>query len=146
MSKPTRADWPLLALHVAEDGVLTPVQMQKVLFLLDKQAHGRLGADFYKFTPYNYGPFSSQIYSDLQKLESEGKIAFDNPRGTTWRKYVLTGRGDDFVIGLIEHVDEELLGYLRELVRWAKSLRFSELVGAIYKAYPDYAKNSIFSR
>jgi len=45
MSAPTRADWPLLALDTAEDGVLTPVQMQKALFLLEKQAHDLIPTD-----------------------------------------------------------------------------------------------------
>jgi hypothetical protein len=146
MSKPTRADWPLLALHAAEDGVLTPVQMQKVLFLLDKQAHELLGAGFYRFEAYNYGPFASQIYSDLNEHARDGKIIFDEAPGKTWNKYVITPLGEVRVAEVIDSVEDNLIEYLEVIVAWAKSLRFSELVGAIYKAYPTYAKNSIFSR
>ena len=142
MSAPTRADWPLLALSVADDGTLTPVQMQKVLFLLDQQAHDRLGDNFYIFRPHNYGPFSSLIYDDLEQHALEGRIVFDN-QGGRWSNYVITGLGEEYLEDI--EADIDLYGYLGELVRWAKSLRFSELVGAIYQAYPDFAKNSIFS-
>ena len=77
MNVPARADWPLLALDAADDGELSPVQMQKVLFLLDKQARNRIRSDFYTFSAYNYGLFSQQIYSDLDWHAREGKIAFD---------------------------------------------------------------------
>jgi uncharacterized phage-associated protein len=144
MSQPSRADWPLLALNAADDGVLSPVQMQKVMFLLDKQARNLIEGDFYTFAAYNYGPFSQQIYTDLEWHAREGRIAFDSSQGRGWSNYVITGPGEEHANEL--HMDADLWEYLVQIVRWAKSLRFSELVGAIYKAYPDYAKNSIFSR
>jgi uncharacterized protein YwgA len=143
--RPVRADWPLFALHVAEDGVLTPVQMQKVLFLLDKQAHELLGTDFYRFEAYNYGPFASEIYSDLNELARDGRIILDKAPGKTWNKYVIAPLGKARVAEVIDRADGRVIDYLKTVVAWAKSLRFSELVGAIYKAYPPYAKNSIFS-
>lgn len=145
MSGPRRADWPLLALYAADDGALTPVQMQKVLFLLDKQAHDLIPTEFYTFSAYNYGPFASQIYIDLEQHAREGRIVFDNPAGRSWRGYVITPVGKARAAQISDDIDRNLLNYLGDLVRWVKSLRFSELVGAIYKAYPDYAKNSIFS-
>jgi hypothetical protein len=143
---PTRADWPLLALYAAEDGVLTPVQMQKVLFLLDQEVRDQIGTDFYNFKPYNYGPFASEIYNDLVEYALDGWIVFDNAPGRNWNKYVITAQGEDRASEIIGKIDAGVSAYLTEIVAWAKSLRFSELVGAIYKAYPDYAKNSIFSR
>jgi hypothetical protein len=146
MSAPTRADWPLLALDTAEDGVLTPVQMQKALFLLEKQAHDLIPTDFYSFAAYNYGPFSSQIYDDLNEHAREGRIVFNQTPGRSWSSYLITPVGELRATMVTSEIDIDLLNYLDDLVIWVKSLRFSELVGAVYKAYPDYAKNSIFSR
>jgi hypothetical protein len=141
--EPTRADWPLLALNAAEDGTLSPVQMQKVLFLLERQAPELIKSDFYSFAAYNYGPFSQQIYADLKRHAREGRVAFATAPGRGSSNYVITASGEEFVGKFA--LAPELRAYLHKLMRWAKSLRFSELVGAIYQAYPDYAENSIFS-
>ena len=145
MSTPDRSDWPLLALEAAEDGALTPVQMQKVLFLLSKQALHLISTDFYDFEAYNYGPFSSQIYRDLAQNAREGKIVYDGAPNRNWSRYVITAQGKDRAYNVMAEVDPEVRDYLRTIVGWAKSLPFSELIGAIYKAYPEYAVNSIFS-
>jgi len=141
----TRADWPLLALYAADDGVLTPVQMQKVLFLLDQQARNRLNTDFYTFEAYNYGPFSSRIYNDLDEHARGGIIAYDGTTGRNWSNYVITAQGETHAAAAVSEVDGDVWQYLVRTVAWAKSLRFSELVGAIYRAYPDFARNSIFA-
>src|SRR5439155_6656754 len=54
---PPRSAWVLLALLAAEGHSLTPVQLQKCLFLLGSRRPKDVGRDFYHFRPYDYGPF-----------------------------------------------------------------------------------------
>jgi len=41
-------------------------------------------------------------------------------------------------------VPDGAVAYLREVVPWAQSLSFNELVRAIYEAYPEPRANSVF--
>jgi uncharacterized protein len=71
----TRKDWLLVALSESADGYLSPVQIQKALFLFRKGAEGRFdSSQFYDFAPYHYGPFSPDIYYDLEELEKRGLV------------------------------------------------------------------------
>jgi hypothetical protein len=70
-----RQDWLLVALTEAQNGHLSPVQVQKTLFLFSKGARSSLPPDqFYTFVPYHYGPFSADIYHDLETLERRGLV------------------------------------------------------------------------
>src|SRR5437773_8648050 len=65
----SRRDWLLVALTEAGDRGLSPVQIQKTMFLFKNGTDRVLDEDqFYDFRPYNYGPFDSQIYRDLEDL------------------------------------------------------------------------------
>src|SRR2546430_78743 len=72
-----RDDYLLLALAEAADGSLMPVQIQKAMFLLKEEAGRDISKTFYKFIPYNYGPFCADIYQDLAILESKGLVITD---------------------------------------------------------------------
>ena len=62
-----------------------------------------------------------------------------------WSNYVITAQGETHAAAAVSEVDGDVWQYLVRTVAWAKSLRFSELVGAIYRAYPDFARHSIFA-
>jgi len=48
---------------------LTKMKMVKLMFLVSKEQR------LYDFVPYQYGPFSFQLYQDMRHLEREGYIA-----------------------------------------------------------------------
>jgi hypothetical protein len=66
-----RKHWTLLVLAAAGGDPLTPVQLQKTLFLLEKERPEVSGRNYYRFTPYAYGPFDSRVYADAEILASE---------------------------------------------------------------------------
>ena len=88
-----RKDWALFAISYAGEGHLSPAQLQKSLFLLGENKKSAVRKDFYKFAPYNYGPFCKDIYSDTGSLEADGLIKFSRPIGRSWVGYSLTGEG-----------------------------------------------------
>jgi hypothetical protein len=53
----SRQDWLLLALALRGGLPVTPVQIQKAMFLMSAEAKQYLGRGFYAFIPHNYGPF-----------------------------------------------------------------------------------------
>jgi uncharacterized phage-associated protein len=136
----TKRDWTLLAISAAEGEPLSPVQLQKALFLLGQMRADRVGNDFYQFEAHNYGPFSSGIYRDAEALEGDGLVTIQSDG--RWKKYAATPRGLATAKSL--SVDSGANQYLQRVVAWVRSLSFQALVRAIYARFPDYRANSVF--
>lgn len=141
----TRKDWVLLAISCAEKEYLSPVQLQKALFLLKQNKPSAVDKDFYEFIPYNYGPFCQDIYSDTELLASEGLMRFIYATGQRWIGYSLTDKGREYVKTLKQIVSGEDFEYLYKIVEWIRKLTFKQLLSVIYREYPKYKVNSIFS-
>jgi len=120
---------------------LTPAQLQKALFLLGKK--GKVGGSFYNFRPYNFGPFSAEIYQDAELLEAEGLVRIDRKEpGRPWALYAATADGIAAADSI--KVDGKTRDYLQRLVEWARSLSFQQLVSAVYREFPEQRVNSVF--
>ena len=144
MNKVPREIWPLMVLACAPGHVLSPVQMQKALFLMGEQAKDQVGEEFYQFVPHNYGPFSADICRDIDALVQEGKAARVPSHSPNWSSYGLTDAGLERGKSEITALDEGTVTYLKEVVAWIFRKDFPDLLRAIYAAYPDYAVNSVF--
>lgn len=132
----------LAALAAAPDGALTPVQTQKALFVVGQEAVGQVGNDFYKFVPYNYGPFCRTIYDDVADLTREGLITVDNTAKPA--RYIITKTGLD--AARQTEIPEQLRNYVSAVVGWVAGQSFSQLLNSVYSKYPQFAVNSVFNR
>lgn len=139
-----RRDWVLLAIAAAGGEGVSPVQLQKSLFLVGKNCKRTVGARFYKFTPFHYGPFNAAIYSDAEDLEAEGLVKISRRPGQRWVEYAATLEGIVRARSLEGDLPGEVVAYLHEVVAWARRQSFNELIRAIYQQYPSYRKNSVF--
>lgn len=137
-------DWTLVAIAAANGEHLSPVQLQKCLFLIGENCKGALGRGFYQFIPYNYGPFNATIYSDAEKLEAEGLVTVIRRPGQRWVEYAATLRGIERARALEKGMPKEVVDYLHNLVAWARRQTFEQLLRAIYKHYPHYRRNRVF--
>ena len=140
-----RRDWILLAIHYVDGVRLSPVQLQKSLFLLGEKKPSAVGGGFYNFVPYNYGPFCRDIYSDTESLALEGLITFGSYAGQGWKGYSLTDEGREHVEALMGKARPEDLKYFSEVVQWVRKLSFKQLLSAIYEAYPGFKTKSVFA-
>ena len=137
-----RIDLLLKIIAAAGGKSLTPVQLQKVSFLLGQQFEGELPSDFYSFRKYDYGPFSAAVYTDAEKLEQSNLVAISiNPRGG-WREYSATEEG---IACDLAEIPEGIASYIEETVHWAMQLSFQQLVREVYKRFPQYRENSVFN-
>lgn len=141
----TRKDWTLLVIAAA-GGPVSPVQLQKILFLLSENlGPERLRVErFYDFQPYDYGPFDGEIYSDAESLEAEGLVTIEVPLNQRYREYCATPAGHELAQTYRLRLDAAVREYLTHVVTWVRSLSFNALVQAIYKKYPRMATNSVF--
>jgi len=139
-----RKHWTLIVLDEARPGSLSPLQLQKILFLISKRLPDEIGENFYHFVPYNYGPFDSDIYSDLRILANEGLVAKVQIIGRSWMSYEITPEGHDAATNIRQELSEHASQYITKIVRWVESVTFTQLLSAIYRAYPEYKAKSVF--
>ena len=125
-----------------ENATFSPVQIQKLFFLIDQKAASHLGGPHFAFRPYDYGPFDPAVYDQLNALSVEGKV---NVIGSDrYRLYSLTSTGFQEGDRLLSSIPPEISEFLKKLTSWVRSLNFQQLVSAIYQAYPEMKANSIF--
>ena len=142
MSSLNKDDVVLLAL---QDGdVYTPVQVQKLLFLIEEKASLTKKALF-NFIPYHYGPFDKEVYSTLDKLAADGLVNIHCGVNQQRRKYCLTKEGLSAASGAVSKIESTTNDYIKELAHYVHSQSFTDLVSAIYQEYPQMKENSIFN-
>lgn len=125
-----------------ENATYTPVQVQKLFFLLDKEAAAALGGPFFNFVPYDYGPFDQAVYAGLDDLARNG-LALVQSTGR-YRVYGLTQAGHQEGQRLLSVARPSARAYLSNVAGWVRSLSFQQLVAAIYSRYPEMKANSVF--
>jgi uncharacterized protein len=136
-----RQDWVLLAVYFGGARGLSPVQLQKSLFLLGMEVQ-EVRADYYDFFPHNYGPFSKQIYVDAELMADIGLIAIE--RQQSYSTYLITPAGQARIEQIRQEIPPRGFQYLQTAVEWAQKQSFSGLVRAIYDKYPEFRVNSVF--
>lgn len=138
-----RQELLLIALGAGGKHEHTPVQVQKLLFLIDKNVGTRVGGPFFDFVPYDYGPFDASVYEVLGELEADGYISScESPYA--WKRHALTDKGVSEAKRLAWGLDPIVTDYIKVTSEFVRGLSFSDLVSAIYKAYPEMKANSVF--
>lgn len=121
----------------------SPVQVQKLLFLIDRDAAHLAGGTHFNFVPYDYGPFDRAVYDELDALAQEG-LAEVNTAGP-YRKYRLTADGYRLGAEKLDGLTEDVQSLLTKIAQWIKPLNFQQIVATIYKHYPEMKARSVFS-
>ncbi|MDQ1184697.1 hypothetical protein [Agrobacterium larrymoorei] len=138
-----RTEIVLAALAAAgQNATFTPVQVQKLFFLLDKEASHLLDGPHFTFAPYDYGPFDRGVYDELDGLSARG-LAEVQSTGR-YRKYSLTAQGFGQGAAMLGDLPENTREYVSSISKWVRDLSFEQLVASIYKRYPEMKANSVF--
>ena len=137
-------DWLLVLLRApSQDSppALDPIRIQKALFYISRQDRVPDG-EKYEFEPYNYGPYSRQIYADLDVLVASGLVALVPDASRRWSRYTLTSSGSSRANELLPTLRNwiDLIETTRELVT---GLSFRDLLRRVYREFPEFAVNSI---
>ena len=138
-----RRDLVLAILAAAEGRSYTPVQIQKAVFVICEQFPNLIddGPGF-NFQPYDYGPFDSDVYSELAQLQLSGDAVIAPAARGNWNTYAASETGIERGDRLL--CDATARDYVLKISAWVRSLSFNSLVKSIYDAYPHMRANSIF--
>ncbi|MBF0567934.1 MAG: hypothetical protein HQK95_03615 [Nitrospirae bacterium] len=145
MARYNSADIVLAALAASNGADHSPVQIQKLLFLIDKKVSTRIEGPFFNFIPYDYGPFDRTIYDVLDNLSKEGQVDVVSYANLRWHKYRLTLDGQKKGEEVLNTFPFEVRDYFSKLSGFVRSLSFEQLVAVIYNAYPDMKIKSVFA-
>jgi uncharacterized protein len=140
----TRKELILASMVTCSGHTYTPVQLQKMLFLLDRRAAVELGGPHFNFTPYHYGPFDKSVYDELDSLEHDGMVEVIREPHLKVRRYRLLPAGDLAGIGLLDTLDDKMKDFLHRVSSFVRNSTFAQLVSSIYQAYPEMRVNSVF--
>lgn len=135
----------LVLAALAADGqgsTFTPVQVQKLFFLIDREAAHLVDGPHFHFRPYDYGPFDKTVYSEIDALASAGKAVVHNTG--RYRMYALTNEGHADGQVALTKLPKAARDYFAALSPWIRGLSFEQLVASVYNKYPDMKVNSIF--
>jgi uncharacterized protein YwgA len=114
---------------------------------LDAQESDAREGEKYTFVPYNYGPMSAQIYSDLDELLAEGLVEEVPVQGQSWSRYVATEKGLEVGQELLDEEPSREVGkQLYRIKKEVASKTFKALLEDVYKRYPAFASKSVFRR
>ena len=121
---------------------LDPIRVQKGMFLLSKRGPEK---DIYQFRPYHWGPFSSDIYADLDALVAEGLVDCRPVPGQSWVTYGTTMRGAEVGQDALRQLNQKEREWISSLLDFLTTRNFSQLLKDVYGAYPDFSIKSRFS-
>lgn len=137
-----RKDLMLAVLSSSKGAPHSPVQVQKMFFLVDENIPEHIGGKRFCFKPWSYGPFDSAVYIELEGLAKEGFVEICPQQ--TWRSYRLTEKGQAKGKKLFKKLNVDAQKYIKELSTFIRGLTFTQLVSVIYKEYPEMRTNSVF--
>lgn len=120
----------------------TPVQVQKLLFLIDRQIPEHVGGPHFHFEPYHYGPFDRTVYNQLDQLATQGLVAID--LSSAPRTFTLTPEGVARGTTALNTLPDAIRDFISRTSAFVRTQNFSSLVSAIYKAFPEMRENSVF--
>ena len=143
-----RRDVLLMMMAPAGTAVHTPVQVQKLAFLIDRLIGETIGGTGFHFKPWHYGPFDKAVYGVLEELERDELVEINDMSAQMQpTQYRLTDLGEREGADLLQALRErspDTAEYIETLSRWVRDQSFASLLRAIYAKFPEMAVNSVF--
>ncbi len=128
-------------------GAIDRIRIMKGLFVFAQEIEDKDWIQreaLYEFEPYNFGPCSFDIYSDLDILNSFGYIHETSLPNEETKYYRCSVAGHAQAQMLAKNFDEKAISYLKSLKEFFSRLPFEEVLKKVYKKYPAYATKSVF--
>ncbi|MDE0498622.1 MAG: hypothetical protein OXH86_14840 [Acidimicrobiaceae bacterium] len=141
-------------------------RLEKLVFLLERESSfGNILTEDTEFKPYNFGPFSANVYKAVNYLSAYGLIEdsakIADSREDSWeqirviddghadpyatRVFALTDLGVEYYAALMEGLDDSTrrIDELRKFKHQYAALPLRQLIRYVYNKYPDTTSNSL---
>lgn len=111
----------------------------KLAFLLRQETGFRDDSAFYDFLPYKFGPFSFQLYRELEALKRDGYVS------TNGDQLCVSHRLRKDVLEKVRELSDEARSATAHVTRKYGRMTQRTLLRDVYKRYPRYASRSEIS-
>ncbi len=112
----------------------------KSAFLLQQEAGLNLG---YNFIPYKYGPFSKEVYEDLEELEKNLLVERVKPKkDLEMTEIKLLDEFKDWTERIINNLPQKIKYEIKTYTEKYGKMNLNELLDYVYAKYPKYAIKS----
>ena len=143
-----RRDVLLMLMAPAGTAFHTPLQVQKLAFLIDRLAGETIGGTGFDFQPWHYGPFDKAVYRTLEELEREDLVEIHDlsaqMQPTRYRLTASGARRGTELLDVLRDRHPSAAEYIGTLSNWVRQQSFASLLRAIYAKFPEMAVNSVF--
>ena len=150
-----RQVYPLLLAYAEDDEPIRgKTRLQKIIFLFQQEILTEKQKDLgYNFIPFNYGPYSSILQSDVDDLIIDDYLEvdmFQRMDGKYIYHYKITEKGKELAEAILtesKYARLKLTGpynLLRKIKNEANNDNLDTLLKRVYSEHPEYAKNSIY--
>ena len=121
-------------------------RLQKELFLVQKTLHDEGIKYKYPFRPYRMGPFSRDLYRDIEWMKSENVIQEERlhfkDKGI-YRIFKLTSKGCKEVSNLMKKPTIfRILRVVEQVKRQYNSMKLLDLVEFTHQVFPEYVQKT----
>jgi len=124
-------------------------RFMKLLFL-QKNELEMIEGPFYKFRPWDYGPFSKKFCEDAEELEHDGlldikllRYKIDEFREGVLYIYSLTSNGRDLAEKLLKNSSPDIKETIESRLKSFNEMPLFDLLRYVYDRYPNYLTRSI---
>lgn len=118
------------------------IRIMKGLFLWSQEGP-ESSRHLFAFRPYDFGPFDTSIYQDLDSLVATGIVSIEEIAGSSRRLFRLTPSGvRQFDLLKTEALTGEI-EQLQDIKLRVTSMGFADLLKHVYAKYPEFAVNSV---
>lgn len=114
--------------------------VMKFAFLLQHEAGLNLG---YGFIPYKYGPFSKEVYEDIEELEKNLLVERTKlKKDVEMTEIKLLEEFRDWTDRIINSLPEEIQRIIKEYAEKYGKMDLNKLLDYVYAKYPEYTTKS----
>lgn len=149
-----RTDVVFILFYFAES-IRGVTKLQKLLFLIEQETgffeeyEEEVAFDF---APYKMGPFSDEVYSEIEFLlqlsaiestpmKQSGGLNQSHSRLSN-KEFCITSKGEKIASQLVDVLEPEYEEELQELVEEYNTMDLNELLRYVYTEYPEYTTES----
>jgi uncharacterized protein YwgA len=117
---------------------LDRIRVMKGMFLFAQSGIPRQ-TERYEFVPYDWGPFSRDVYTDLEALQSDGLLVAV-PEGSRYAAYRVTDAGRQRAEHVQPTLPADATRRLGEIKATVTSKSFLELLEYVYERHSAFAQ------
>ena len=122
-----------------ENTEFDPMQIQHLLFLIDRVVPDHVDGPHFAFAPGSFGPFDETAKEVVLDLCHEGGL--NRHVADMGFCYVLTPWGFRQGSDILARLDPSVTAYLKHLVAWTLALDFRQRLSILQAHYPDMVPN-----